>query len=127
MNRNNDNYDDDDDNNNKSNNFISVQNRVKSLLNSEGRENWRKIGHAPVGTSLIMINTHYTVGKVFVNSSNTRYRSSSSFYIISAQSCVYCIFNKVKNMKTDSFTLGNQNAIRLHLKENSDDSCGSKN
>jgi len=33
LNRNNDNYDDD---NNKSNNFISVQNRVKSLLNGEG-------------------------------------------------------------------------------------------
>ena len=40
MNRNNDNYDDD--NNNKSNNFISVQNRVKSLLNSKGERELEK-------------------------------------------------------------------------------------
>jgi len=58
LNRNNDNYDDD---NNKSNNFISVQNRVKSLLNGEGggERIGEKADHARIGTSLIMINTHY--------------------------------------------------------------------
>lgn len=70
-NRSDDNYSDDD--NNKSNNdFISVQSRIKSLLN--GGEGWperksRPRARARAHAGLTTINTHYMVGAVFVNSS----------------------------------------------------------